>query len=161
MGEFKPIETQEAFDSAIQERLEAQQKKYEGYMSPDDVQKKYEGYMSPADVTEKYKGFLSPEEVESKYKDYIPADVAAEKDRKIKEYETQSLKASIAEQTGLPRAAVEFIKGSSEEDIKKSAETMKTMFGMAGVPPLRTTETGKEKSTDEALRNTLRKLKGE
>ena len=35
------------------------------------------------------------------------------------------------------------------------------MFGMAGVPPLRTTETGKEKSMDEALRNTLRKLKGE
>ncbi len=148
MGDFKPIETQEAFDIAIQERLEAEQKKYEGYMSPDEV-------------TEKYKGFLSPEEVESKYKDYISADEVAEKDKKIKEYEIQSLKATIAEQTGLPRVAVEFINGSNEEDIKKSAELLKSMFGRSGVPPLRSNETGKENAVDEALRSTLRKLKGE
>lgn len=161
MAEFKPIETQEEFDTAIQERLEAENKKYEGYMSPDDVAKKYEGYMSPDDVADKYKDYLSPDEVESKYKDYISADMAAEKDRKIKEYETQSLKTSIAEQVGLPRTAVEFIKGNDEDEIKKSAETLKSMLGKAGAPPLRSNETGKSGSTDEALRNTLRKLKGE
>lgn len=43
--EFKPIETQEAFDAAIRSRLERNTrtvteevtKKYEGYLSPDEV----------------------------------------------------------------------------------------------------------------------------
>lgn len=35
---FTPINTQEEFDDAIKERLAREKKKYEGYMSPDDVQ---------------------------------------------------------------------------------------------------------------------------
>lgn len=148
MEEFKPIETQEQFDIAVQDILKAKQKKYENYMSPAEVKKKYEGYMSP-------------EAVEKKYKGYITADVAAEKDSKIREYEMQAMKANVAEKLGLTREAIEFIKGDNEDDIKRSAETLKAMLGKAGAPPLRSNETNREKSTDEALRSTLRKLKGE
>ncbi len=49
MAEFTPITTQEEFDAAISTRLEREHKKYEGYLSPDDVQKKYADYMSPDD----------------------------------------------------------------------------------------------------------------
>ena len=46
MSEFKEIKTQEDFDTAIKERLARENKKYEGYTSPDDLatmKKEYEG----------------------------------------------------------------------------------------------------------------------
>lgn len=45
MSEFKEIKTQEDFDTAIKERLARENKKYEGYTSPDDLatmKKEYE-----------------------------------------------------------------------------------------------------------------------
>ena len=43
MADFKPIETQEDFDAAIQKRLAQKERevaaRYEGWMSPDDVAK--------------------------------------------------------------------------------------------------------------------------
>ena len=61
MSEFKEIKTQEEFDTAIKERLARENKKYEGFVSPDklaelkvdyekEISKKYEGYTSPDDL---------------------------------------------------------------------------------------------------------------
>ena len=76
MGELTPIETQEQLDSIIGERIkeirEKAEKKYEGYLSPEEVTKKYEGYLSAEEVTKKYKGYLSPEEVTSSVIDLKP-----------------------------------------------------------------------------------------
>ena len=48
MADFKVIETQEAFDEAVKERLARKDKemseKYKGYLSPDDVSKMKEEY---------------------------------------------------------------------------------------------------------------------
>ena len=131
MAEFTPITTQEEFDKAIGDRLkrerETVKKEYADYLSPDDVQKKYEGYLSPDDVKKKYEGYLSPEE-------------AAEKDKKIKGYETNSVKMRIAHENGIPFELAERLSGESEDDIRKDAETMAKYLQRKNVPPLASTE---------------------
>ncbi len=41
---FKKIETQEEFDEAIKERLVRENKKYEGWTSPEQLQQLKDGY---------------------------------------------------------------------------------------------------------------------
>ena len=160
MSEFTPIETQEQFDKAIGERLTRERENYTGYMSPEDVEKKYGGYMSPEEVEKKYTGYMSPEDVEKKYSGYLSPEEAAEKDSKIKQYESHSAKTRIAKEAGLSSDAADFLQGETEEELKKSADALKKML-RPSAPPLRTTETPKGDDKDEALRATLRKLKGE
>lgn len=148
MSDFTVIETQEQFEQAVEERLNAEREKYSGYLSPDDV-------------AEKYKDYLSPDEVEKKYTGYISAEAAAEKDTKIKRYEQQAVRTKVAKELGLSYEAADFIKGDNEEEMKKSAEALKGILGKNQAPPLRSNETGQGSDKDEALRNTLRKLKGE
>ena len=109
MSDFTVIETQEQFEQAVEERLNAEREKYSGYLSPDDV-------------AEKYKDYLSPDEVEKKYTGYISAQEAAEKDTKIKQYEQQTVRTKVAKELGLSYEAADFIKGDNEEEMKKSAE---------------------------------------
>ena len=148
MSDFTVIETHEQFEQAVEERLNAEREKYSGYLSPDDV-------------AEKYKDYLSPDEVEKKYTGYISAQEAAEKDTKIKQYEQQTVRTKVAKELGLSYEAADFIKGDNEEEMKKSAEALKGILGKNQAPPLRSNETGQGSDKDEALRNTLRKLKGE
>lgn len=148
MSDFTVIETQEQFEQTVEERLNAEREKYSGYLSPDDV-------------AEKYKDYLSPDEVEKKYTGYISAQEAAEKDTKIKQYEQQTVRTKVAKELGLSYEAADFIKGDNEEEMKKSAEALKGILGKNQAPPLRSNETGQGSDKDEALRNTLRKLKGE
>lgn len=152
MAEFKVIETQEQFDAAIGDRLKREgdkiRKEYEGFLSPDEAKKQYEGWLSPEAEKEKYKKHLSPED-------------AAKKDAKLKEYETNSVKMRIAHETGLSYEAVDYLKGEDEEAIRKSAETLKKMFGAGNVAPLASSEEPLENEKKTALKNTLRGLKGE
>ncbi|MCI5822564.1 MAG: DUF4355 domain-containing protein [Lachnospiraceae bacterium] len=160
MSEFTPIETQEQFDRAIGERLTREKEKYKDYMSPEEVKEKYSGYLSPEEVEEKYRGYMSPEDVEKKYAGYISAEDAAEKDSKIKQYESHSVKTRIAKEIGLSSDAADFLQGETEEELKKSAEALKKIL-KPSAPPLRTSERAGDDDKDEALRETLRKLKGE
>lgn len=152
MSDFKVIETQEQLDAIIGRRLEREReitkKEYENFLSPEDVTKKYEGYLSPEDVTKKYKDYLSPEEV-------------AKKDAQIKAYETDSAKTRIAHESGLSYEAIAFLKGDDEETIRKSAEALKHLVGNTVVAPLASTESSVEDKKTEALKNTLKGLKGE
>lgn len=149
MGEFTPIETQEQLDSIIGERIkeirEKAEKKYEGYLSPEEVTKKYEGYLSADEVTKKYKGYLSPEEV-------------AEKDAKIKGYESHSVKTRIAHELGLSYESIDFLKGDDEESIRKSAETLKNLVGNRTAPPLASHDEPAGNSVDASLRNMVKNL---
>lgn len=155
MGDFKVIETQEQFDTAIGDRLkrerESTEKKFEGYLSPEDVEKKYSGYMSAEDVEKKYKGYLSPEDV-------------AKKDAQIKKYETASVKARIAHETGIPFELVGRLNGETEDDIRKDAENLSKFIGIKGAPPLHSDELGGsgQKATEKAsYEKLLSGLKGE
>lgn len=152
MSEFKAIETQEAFDEAIKERLSRAERsveeKYKGFLSPEDVEKKYSGYLSPEQVEEKYKGYLSPEEVEKK-------------DSAIKRYETDSAKTRIALENELPYEMASRLSGETEEDIKKDAEAFaKLLKAQKGAPPMKSTETSVD-SKKAAMKKMLDGLKGE
>lgn len=151
MEDFKPIETQEQFNAMIAERLkrerEAIEKKFEGYLSPDEVSKKYQGYLSKEDIDKKYQGYLSPEE-------------AAKKDAEIKRYESDSVKTRIAGECGLPLEIAQRLQGSDEDAIRKDAQALAKVLGNAkkAVAPLKSTETHQEDAETQAYLNMLEGL---
>lgn len=156
MGEFQKIETQEQFDQAIGDRLkrerETQAKKYENYISPDDFKSKTEEY-------QKQIGDLNKALKEATDKAAGYDKTIAERDSKIKAYETRSVKMRIANEMGLSYDAVDFLKGEDEESIRKSATTLQALVGSnRPAAPLADTEGAGDGGTDAALRNTLRKL---
>lgn len=98
--EFEPITTQEAFDSAVAERISANtaevEKRFEGYMSPDDVQKNNDALNQQiADLTAKNKA-----------------------------YEVSAIKRKVALENGLPEELIERLTGETEEEIKADAEKL-------------------------------------
>lgn len=111
---FKTIETQEELDGIIRDRLERAEKKYEGYMSTEDVQKLKDTYEATAKAeAEKY------------------TDLEKERDgllTKVKGYEVGMLKTKVALQNGLPVGATDFLSGETEEELTESAKKLATMF---------------------------------
>lgn len=156
MSDFTPINTQEEFNEAIKDRIKrertATEEKYKNHLSPEDVAKKYEGYLSPEEVKKKYEGYISSEE-------------AVEKDKKIKGYETDSVKMRIAHEMELPYDAVKFLRGDDEKSIKESAEALKGIMGThSNVPPLYQDEPlgdGKKGKEQAAFKTMLADMKGE
>lgn len=156
--DFTPITTQEQFEEAIKDRLNREKdslgKKYEGYTSPADLEK------IKSDYDKQISDLTKASEVQAKkYADYDKQ--IAERDAKIKGYESASVKTRIAHETGLSYEAIEFLKGDDEDSIRKSAESLKGLVGMTNVAPLASTESNAGDATDAALRNTLKGLKGE
>lgn len=133
MGEFIPIETQEQFDAAIGERLkrerETQEKKYSGYVSPDVFSNKSKEYETK--IGELNKSITDADEKLAGYDKQI-----AERDARIKAYETDSVKTRIAHETGLSYDAVKFLQGDNEESIRQSAQSLKSLCGGQNAAPL-------------------------
>lgn len=157
MSEFKVIETQEQFDAAISERLkrdrEAQAKKYESWISPEDLEKKTE------DLNKKIKAL---EDAAAETEQTI-----AEKDAEIAkgaQYRTDLAKTRIALAAGLKIEYADRLRGENEEDWKSDAEVLAKDFAASHYnPPLGSgepTDTGKD-DTKAALKATLAGLKGE
>ncbi len=126
MTDFKPIETQEALDAILKDRLTRQEEKlkkqYEGYSSSDavaEMKAKYEKQISDLDASyaEKSKAYANY--------DKEKADLEA----KIATYETNSVKMRVAHETGLPFEMVDRLKGSNEAEIKKDAEALVGLIG--------------------------------
>jgi len=152
MTDFTPITTQEAFDAAISDRLKRERDKYEGYASPKDLEKirgEYDKQISDLNKA-----------MEDQAKKYASFDkTIAEKDAKIKGYETASVKTRIAHELGLPYGAAEFLKGEDEDSIKESAEQVKKLFGSGQrTAPQANTEPPQGDSKTEAYRQVLRQL---
>lgn len=158
MADFTVIETQEQLDSIIGERLKRERetvsKKYEGYISPDDYKTK------TADM-ETQIGNLSKDLQTANDKIAGYEKEIAERDSKIKAYETASVKSRIAHETGLSYDAIKFLQGEDEDSIRESAESLKALVGVKKVPPLADPEGIGGEDKDAALRKTLRGLKGE
>ena len=152
------IETQEQLDAIISERIKRERetlgKKYEGYLSPDDFATKASEYDTKiGDLTKQL------EEANGKIANHDKA--IAERDSKIKAYETDSVKTRIAHEIGLSYDAINFLKGDDEDTIRKSAESLKALVGSTSIAPLASTETSVSNAEDAALKNTLKGLKGE
>lgn len=117
---FKVIETQEELDAIIRERLERAEKKYEGFMSAEDVQKLKETYESNVKANnEKYSTL-------EKEKEELMA--------KVKGYEVGTLKTKVALANGLPIGVTDYLKGETEEELTESAKVLSSMF-TPNVPP--------------------------
>lgn len=149
---FTPIGTQEELDKIINERLsrerESSAKKYEGFLSPDDAAKKYEGYMSPDDIGKlraEYDTKLSDlnkslEEANGKITQGAETIAArdkdiADRDAKIKGYETSMLKTRIAQEAGLPYGMSDRLRGENEKEIREDAQSLMKMYGQIHTPP--------------------------
>lgn len=131
MSDFTTITSQEQLDSVIADRLKRNEekwaKKYEGYLSPDDVTKKCGEYEKQiADLTTALDG---ANKKNASYDKEI-----AEKNSLIKGYELSSIKSRVAHESGLAYEAIEFLRGEDEESIKKSAESLKNLVGSKSVP---------------------------
>ena len=133
MAEFKPITTQEEFDAAIKDRISRNTKTV-----TDEVTKKYEGYISPQDLAAKTK------ELTDKVADLTKQ--AADKDKSIadltaenKSVKLTSTKIRIAHEKGLPFELAERLTGDTEEAIGKDAEAL-AKFVSTGTAPLGTPE---------------------
>lgn len=149
MSEFKKIETQEEFDAAIKDRLARENKKYEGFVSPDKLAELKADYEK--EISKKYENYTSPDDLANMKKDY---------EGKIAKYETDSVKTRIANEMGLPSSIASRLNGSNEEEIRKDAESFAGLFQKE--PPLATGEqtvATKEQEKELAYRKLLKNLK--
>ena len=133
MADFQAITTQEELDSIIKDRLkrdrEAQTKKYEGWISPEDHQKAID---EATRALNDYKAAHAGDE-------QTIADLKA----KTQEYETASLKSRIAHEVGLSYEWISRISGTDEKSIRTDAESLKNLVGSQSSPaplPPRSTE---------------------
>ncbi len=142
MSEFKPIETQEAFDAALKDRLERQKKSI-----TDEIKKQFEGWISPEDAKKSadqiaaLTGKLSESETKI-------ADLTA----KNSAYEISSVKMKIAHETGLPYELAERLSGSTEDEIRKDAETLSQFTSQPQPTPNYSSEPPIGSSTDAAFK---------
>lgn len=70
---------------------------------------------------------------------------------KIQGYESENLKVRLASENGLPYSSVQFLKGNSEEEVKKSVESLKKLVGNSEkkAPPLAKLGNGDGKGATE------------
>ena len=119
MSEFKPINTQEEFDVAISDRLKREREKYADYdnlktQNSSQAKKIEDLEKSLKDANDKIGGHQK---------------TVDELNAKIKGYETDSAKTRIALAAGLPYEMASRLKGDTEDEIKKDAESLAKMMG--------------------------------
>lgn len=163
MSDFKVIETQEQFNEAISARLqrerESMEKKYEGFISPDELSKQTETLN--AKIAELNKTIQTNAEAAKEKENSLSSQIS-ELTKQNKIYETASVKSRIAHESGLSYEAIGFLQGDDEESIQQSADALKGLLGGQGVPPLASTETGNnsdEKAAD--FKQLLKNIRGE
>lgn len=159
MAEFKAITTQEEFDEAIRSRLDRQEK---------TIAARYSDYETLKAAAAKHDedafawNKKAQEDAETIKK--LTADLQAAKET-IKTHETQALKASIAAEVGLPAGLTDRLTGATADEIRKDAQSLKTIFDQKNREGLPGFSGGEKKpSTDpkeSALKDLLASIRGE
>lgn len=122
MAEFKPIETQEALDAIIRERIERERKKFADY---DDL-KAYRDAHAGKDITS----------LESQIEQLTKQVDALTKERDAKaaaasEATTKLTRIEVAQEAGLRPELADRIRGDSREDMAKDAQALAALQGSA------------------------------
>ena len=129
MAEFTPINTQEELNKVIGDRLADREKKiraeYAGY---DELKKQSETWN-----TEKQKYEQTIADNKTKLDDLTQKYTEAT--GKIAQYETDALKTKVAIESGIPAGLFSYLKGSTEEEIRKSAEELGKYTKGGNLPP--------------------------
>lgn len=151
MSEFTPITSQEEFDKAISERLRREREKYEGWISPDQIKEGYVAIDAVNQLKSDYEKKIeelngSADESAKKYADFDQQ--LAERDAKIKGFETASIKTRVAFEMGLPYGSADFLKGEDEETIKQSAAALKKLQTPVPAPVAPTFKDSASNATD-------------
>lgn len=137
MAEFKPITTQEEFETAVNARLQQELAKYSDY---DDLKKKNGDYEKTLAANSKTIATLQGQ---------------------VKGYEVGAIKSKVAKELGIPDGMAGRLSGETEKDIRADAEKMAPFFSKATpAAPLADTETTTN-GKNENLRNMLQNLRGE
>lgn len=158
-----PITTQEQLDSiisdqvnqSVQGRLAREAKKYEGYTSPDDLAKLKADY--DKQIGDLNGALTVANEKAAKY----DADIA-ERDAKIRGYETDSVKTRIAHEAGLPYELHSRLNGETEDEIRKDADSLAKLMKANNTAPLAAAEkpVGKQDTKKAAMKNMLQEMNG-
>lgn len=155
--DFKPIETQEQFDEVIRERLARENKKYEGWTSPDKLQEIKDGYEQNA--SKKFEGYTSPEDLQTMKNNY-------ESQLETIRNENTSLKASqlrskVANEFKLPAEMASRLQGTTEEELRTDAKTLAELVSTnkAIVLPLHGGSTGGSTDKNAAVKELLSQFK--
>lgn len=127
MAELFNEEQQKVFNEKLAEKQEQWKRKYEGYLSPDDVK------TQTADLNKQIADLTKALDDSNKKIEGFTNDIA-DRDSKIKAYESRSVKTRIAHESGLSYDAIDFLKGDDEESILKSAEALKSLMGTRIAP---------------------------
>ena len=153
----KAITTQEELNEVIKDRLKRAEdkysKKYEGFLSPEDVEAIKKDYDDQ--ITKLNAEIQSASEKVSKYDNDI-----AERDAKIKEFETSAIKSRVIRDCGLNYDAMQFIQGEDEESIKASAEALKSLVGNKPAAPLASGYEGQQTGINAELSRLANELIG-
>lgn len=159
MAEFTPITTQEEFDSRISERLQRERAKYSDY---EDLKNKAEQYKDYDDLKKSVETLTGEKNTLQESLNAANSTIEEQKTT-IKGYETGSVKTRIAHELGIPYPMIDRLKGETEEDIRKDAESIRKLIGTSTqVLPLRTEND--QKSSDpikDAWKKTVAKLESE
>ena len=127
--EFKVIETQEQFDSAIKGRLEREKSKYTEQIAELESKLNDQTSEMQKQISDLTNALNTAKEEKAAFDTAI-----AEKDAKLKEYELHSVKTQVAHEMGLSFDAVDFLQGTDENEIRKSAEALKGLVGKKTAP---------------------------
>lgn len=150
---FTPIETQEALDKIISERLSRESEKHN---------KALQALMEERDSFKK-----SGEDLQTlvnqlnEQKKTDDAMIAKQKSA-IDKYVAATERAEVAREFGLPRELEDRLKGEDKDAMREDAEYLKKVFHANNVAPLARQEVNKDGDTKrEASRKMLKELKGE
>lgn len=155
--EFEPIETQEKFNELIRERLARENKKYEGWTSPDKLQEIKDGYEQSAN--KKYEGYTSPEDLQTIKKDYeLQIETVKNENSSLK---ASRLRSKVANEFKLPAEMASRLQGTTEEELRTDAKTLAELVSTnkAVVLPLHDGSTGGTTGKNAAIKELLSQLK--
>ena len=155
MSDFTAIETQEEFDNAIKDRIERNTRSVTA-----EVEKKFEGFISPDDFTKKSSDLTKQiDELNGK----LEANRTSISDltAKNKAYEITLVKTKIAHEYNIPFEMADRLSGESEEDIKKDAEKISKFVSGTHFSPKFNSEVPPSDSKTAAYKSMLQNLKGE
>lgn len=149
---FKPIETQEELNAIIKERLkrerESAEKRFEGWVSPEDHAKAIE------DANKAFDDYKKVHEGDEQTIKELTA--------KNKEYETATLKSRIAHEVGLSYEWISRIGGDDEQSIRSDAESLKKLVGSGNnttTLPTKSTETETPNAHTASIKSVLNGIK--
>lgn len=150
----KPITTQEEFDAAIKDRLKRQEQTIRGEYADYEELKKQSGAWKEKEEAYEKASTKSKEDYAALNTKYQEAT------GKIAAYEADALKTRIAIENKLPLELRGYLKGSTEEEIKASAEELSKFTKLNQAPPLADPEGNQTKGND-TMKKLLKGLKGE